>query len=53
MMVSGMMVDRWLWSALQDMKENNLTEVYVCVEDAKEEFGLTPTTMVMSKRTCL
>ena len=23
----GTMVDRWLWSALQDMKENNRTEV--------------------------
>ena len=27
MMVSGTMVDRWLRSAVQDMKENNLTEV--------------------------
>ena len=27
MMVSGTMVDRWLQSAVQDMKENNLTEV--------------------------
>ena len=26
-MVSGTMVDRWLRSAVQDMKENNLTEV--------------------------
>ena len=26
-MVSGMMVDRWLRSAVEDMKENNLTEV--------------------------
>ena len=27
MMVSGTMVARWLRSAVQDMKENNLTEV--------------------------
>ena len=27
MMVSGTMVDRWLQSAVQDMKENNLNEV--------------------------
>ena len=26
-MVSGTVVDRWLRSAVQDMKENNLTEV--------------------------
>ena len=27
MMVSGTMVERWLWSAAQDMNENNRTEI--------------------------
>ena len=35
-MVSGTMVDRWLRSAVQDMKENNRTEVLCPCRNAKE-----------------
>ena len=36
MMVSGTMVDRWLRSAVQDMKQTTGQRFYVRVENAKE-----------------
>src|SRR3990170_7888910 len=42
MMVSGMMVDRWLRSAVQDMKENNLTEVLCPCRRCKGRVWLDP-----------
>ena len=52
MMVSGTMVDRWLRSAVQDMKENNLTEVLCPCRKCKGIVWLDPYDNVVSKRTC-
>ena len=41
-MVSGTMVDRWLRSAVQDMKENNLTEVLCTCRRCKGIVWLDP-----------
>ena len=41
-MVSGMMVDRWLRSAVQDMKENNRTEVLCPCQKCKGIVRLDP-----------
>ena len=41
-MVSGTMVDRWLRSVVQDMKENNLTEVLCPYRKCKGRVWLDP-----------
>ena len=47
-MVSGTMVDRWLRSAVQDMKENNRIEVLCPCRKCKGIVCSTPMTMVVS-----
>jgi hypothetical protein len=42
MMVSGMMVERWLRSAVQDMNENNRTEILCPCQRCKEGVWLDP-----------